>query len=288
MDGDAILCRRGHARDDRAVVCREQAQLALWRHGHHCDPPDRHVLRIRNPAQGQPASLLSPDCTRSRPDFETSKTRPTLITRRGVSSSSRWEVSDSAKRFYLRASSMTCELPFSSAGSRADLILIFWRCCSDHVIERVVLGLDIWPILALFSVIVLIIATFISHTYVDAAATYPSSGADDSSSRSQDRRCSRRPDRGTNRNGELMQQYSLFCIAYSQRHAFVSAGNGCPSPSPLDLCDFAHLFGRNGFASQRLPKLASVSISCFSRFHRNTSSDVDRTVRHAVSPSKTM
>ncbi|GAA5932179.1 Pho91p [Sporobolomyces koalae] len=34
----------------------------------------------------------------------------------------------------------------------------------DHVIERVVLGLDIWPILALFGVIVLIIATFISHT----------------------------------------------------------------------------------------------------------------------------
>ncbi|GAA5961781.1 hypothetical protein JCM3765_004069 [Sporobolomyces pararoseus] len=34
----------------------------------------------------------------------------------------------------------------------------------DHVIERVVLGLDIWPILALFSIIVLIIATFISHT----------------------------------------------------------------------------------------------------------------------------
>ncbi|GAA5909413.1 Pho91p [Sporobolomyces salmoneus] len=34
----------------------------------------------------------------------------------------------------------------------------------DRVIERVVLGLDIWPILALFSVIVLVIATFISHT----------------------------------------------------------------------------------------------------------------------------
>ncbi|GAA6022391.1 hypothetical protein JCM10207_004751 [Rhodosporidiobolus poonsookiae] len=34
----------------------------------------------------------------------------------------------------------------------------------DAVIENVVLGLDIWPILALFSVIILVIATFISHT----------------------------------------------------------------------------------------------------------------------------
>ncbi|CEQ41668.1 SPOSA6832_03395 [Sporobolomyces salmonicolor] len=36
----------------------------------------------------------------------------------------------------------------------------------DRVIERIVLGLDIWPILALFSLVVLVIATFISHTYV--------------------------------------------------------------------------------------------------------------------------
>ncbi|GAA6023180.1 hypothetical protein JCM8202_001015 [Rhodotorula sphaerocarpa] len=34
----------------------------------------------------------------------------------------------------------------------------------DAVIQRVVLGLDIWPILALFSVLVLVIGTFISHT----------------------------------------------------------------------------------------------------------------------------
>ncbi|GAA5954427.1 hypothetical protein JCM21900_006807 [Sporobolomyces salmonicolor] len=34
----------------------------------------------------------------------------------------------------------------------------------DRVIERIVLGLDIWPILALFSLVVLVIATFISHT----------------------------------------------------------------------------------------------------------------------------
>ena len=37
---------------------------------------------------------------------------------------------------------------------------------SDHVIERIVLGMDIWPILALFGVVVLVIATFISHTLV--------------------------------------------------------------------------------------------------------------------------
>ncbi|KAM0750269.1 SPX-domain-containing protein [Meredithblackwellia eburnea MCA 4105] len=34
----------------------------------------------------------------------------------------------------------------------------------DRVIEHVVLGLDIWPILALFSIVVLVIATLISHT----------------------------------------------------------------------------------------------------------------------------
>ncbi|KAK4050233.1 low-affinity phosphate transporter [Microbotryomycetes sp. JL201] len=34
----------------------------------------------------------------------------------------------------------------------------------DHVIQGLVLGLDIWPILAIFSVVVLIIATLISHT----------------------------------------------------------------------------------------------------------------------------
>ncbi|TNY22839.1 SPX domain-containing protein [Rhodotorula diobovata] len=34
----------------------------------------------------------------------------------------------------------------------------------DGVIQQVVLGMDIWPILALFSVIVLVIGTFISHT----------------------------------------------------------------------------------------------------------------------------
>ncbi|SCZ87939.1 BZ3500_MvSof-1268-A1-R1_Chr2-3g05407 [Microbotryum saponariae] len=34
----------------------------------------------------------------------------------------------------------------------------------DQVVEDLVLGLDIWPILALFSVIVLVIATLISHT----------------------------------------------------------------------------------------------------------------------------
>ncbi|KWU45074.1 SPX-domain-containing protein [Rhodotorula sp. JG-1b] len=34
----------------------------------------------------------------------------------------------------------------------------------DALIQRVVLGLDIWPILALFSVLVLVIGTFISHT----------------------------------------------------------------------------------------------------------------------------
>ncbi|GJN93376.1 hypothetical protein Rhopal_006430-T1 [Rhodotorula paludigena] len=34
----------------------------------------------------------------------------------------------------------------------------------DNIIEQVVLGLDIWPILALFSCIVLVIGTFISHT----------------------------------------------------------------------------------------------------------------------------
>lgn len=36
----------------------------------------------------------------------------------------------------------------------------------DRVIQGVVLGLDIWPILALFSIIVLVIATLISHTFV--------------------------------------------------------------------------------------------------------------------------
>jgi hypothetical protein len=36
--------------------------------------------------------------------------------------------------------------------------------CSDTVIQDVVLGLDLWPILALFSVLTLIIATFVSHT----------------------------------------------------------------------------------------------------------------------------
>ncbi|GAA6036484.1 hypothetical protein JCM8097_003529 [Rhodosporidiobolus ruineniae] len=34
----------------------------------------------------------------------------------------------------------------------------------DRIIERLVLGLDLWPILACFSVVVLVIATFISHT----------------------------------------------------------------------------------------------------------------------------
>ncbi|KAK4049903.1 low-affinity phosphate transporter [Microbotryomycetes sp. JL221] len=34
----------------------------------------------------------------------------------------------------------------------------------DHVIQNLVLGLDIWPILAIFSIVVLIIATLISHT----------------------------------------------------------------------------------------------------------------------------
>ncbi|KAM0786287.1 hypothetical protein ACM66B_001766 [Microbotryomycetes sp. NB124-2] len=34
----------------------------------------------------------------------------------------------------------------------------------DRVIQKLVLGLDIWPILAIFSVVVLIIATLISHT----------------------------------------------------------------------------------------------------------------------------
>ncbi|GAA6061062.1 hypothetical protein JCM10212_000105 [Sporobolomyces blumeae] len=34
----------------------------------------------------------------------------------------------------------------------------------DRLIERIVMGLDIWPILALFGVVVLVIATFISHT----------------------------------------------------------------------------------------------------------------------------
>lgn len=36
------------------------------------------------------------------------------------------------------------------------------------MIQQVVLGLDIWPILALFSAIVLVIATLISHTYVSS------------------------------------------------------------------------------------------------------------------------
>lgn len=36
----------------------------------------------------------------------------------------------------------------------------------DAIIQQGVLGLDIWPILALFSVIVLVIATLISHTSV--------------------------------------------------------------------------------------------------------------------------
>lgn len=40
---------------------------------------------------------------------------------------------------------------------------------SDGVIQQVVLGMDIWPILALFSVIVLVIGTFISHTCVEVA-----------------------------------------------------------------------------------------------------------------------
>lgn len=34
----------------------------------------------------------------------------------------------------------------------------------DSVIQELVLGLDIWPILAIFSVVVLVIATLISHT----------------------------------------------------------------------------------------------------------------------------
>ncbi|GAA6050403.1 hypothetical protein JCM3770_004020 [Rhodotorula araucariae] len=34
----------------------------------------------------------------------------------------------------------------------------------DHEIQQIVFGMDIWPILALFSVIVLVIGTFISHT----------------------------------------------------------------------------------------------------------------------------
>ncbi|BGP42446.1 low-affinity phosphate transporter [Rhodotorula kratochvilovae] len=34
----------------------------------------------------------------------------------------------------------------------------------DHEIQQIVYGMDIWPILALFSVIVLVIGTFISHT----------------------------------------------------------------------------------------------------------------------------
>ena len=42
----------------------------------------------------------------------------------------------------------------------------------DRVIQKAVLGLDIWPILAIFSCIVLVIATLISHTSVFPLPAY--------------------------------------------------------------------------------------------------------------------
>lgn len=35
---------------------------------------------------------------------------------------------------------------------------------SDVVLERAVKGLDVWPILAIFSILALIVATFVSHS----------------------------------------------------------------------------------------------------------------------------
>lgn len=35
---------------------------------------------------------------------------------------------------------------------------------SDEIIQKAVAGLDIWPILALSSIVCLVIATFVSHT----------------------------------------------------------------------------------------------------------------------------
>lgn len=45
-------------------------------------------------------------------------------------------------------------------------------CYRDHFVEGAVVGLDIWPILALFSIVVLVIATLISHTCVSLSTIH--------------------------------------------------------------------------------------------------------------------
>lgn len=146
------------------------------------------VLRKVRRRLSPPPSFLSP---RGRvPDvLDHLPYRPTSIIRPGRSSSWQWAVSRSARPSSRPASSTRCAssrspfplpplLPFlplssprlrpcalnsrSASQSSRELTLSLPR--SDAVIQDVVLGMDIWPILALFSVIVLVIGTFISHT----------------------------------------------------------------------------------------------------------------------------
>lgn len=63
-----------------------------------------------------------------------------------------------AKRFLLQVCSPTCARPLHLYLER----LTYEH--SDDVIEQVVRDLDIWPILAFFSALCLVIATCISHT----------------------------------------------------------------------------------------------------------------------------